>query len=291
MRLKPTEWRIAHGDCGSRRGTRPTFAPVVDSARAVLTSGTWLKACGVLPSCRLATGSHSSESSPTSLRRSSSRSKISRASRLPPDQVQVVGQPERAGEERAFGAAQTVAGRRGVVAQDEAVVGEVARDRLDGADHPRVVRRQEPDLRDEQGRGVEGRRAVGLGEGVAVGVEALLGRPPRGCVSRAARQRSTGPLRPNCSTARTARSKPTQAMTFECTKCRGSPRISHSDWSGSSQLPSSSSSTTRCNAQALSCALRPDARSRCSASSSSPYTSSWNCPDASLPTRTGVEPS
>ena len=44
------------------------------SCRALVTSGKWLNAWGVLPSCRPVWGSHSSLSSPTSLRRASSRS-------------------------------------------------------------------------------------------------------------------------------------------------------------------------------------------------------------------------
>ena len=50
--------------------------------------------------------------------------------------------------------------------------------------------------------------------------------------SRSARQRSTGPSRPNSSWKRTARSKATQAITFECVKCRAGPRTS--------QMPASS---------------------------------------------------
>ena len=50
------------------------------STSAALISERWLNAWGKLPSCRRATGSYSSESSPRSLRRSRSRSKSSRAS-------------------------------------------------------------------------------------------------------------------------------------------------------------------------------------------------------------------
>ena len=192
---------------GSRRETRPTFAPVVDSARAVLTSGTWLNACGVLPSWRLATGSHSSDSSPTSLRRSSSRSKISRASSFPADQVQVVGQPEGAGEEGAFGAAQAVAGgrscrsagrsRRGSSSREIASTVPITRGSFGGRKPTCGISRVEASR-------VDG--AVGLGEGVALGVEALS--QTSSCIVLAQRPRhwSTGPFRPNCSTASTARS-------------------------------------------------------------------------------------
>ncbi|CAM5416092.1 hypothetical protein BSAF29S_02732 [Bacillus safensis subsp. safensis] len=62
------------------------------------------------------------------------------------DHRQVVGHPERAGEERALVAGQAVDAlllALGRVAQDEPVGGgQLALDRLDGADHPFVVRRQ-----------------------------------------------------------------------------------------------------------------------------------------------------
>ena len=52
-------------------------------------------------------------------------------------------------------------------------------------------------------------------------------------LSRMTRQRSTGPSSPCVSTERTARSNATHAITFECTKWRGSPRISQMPLSGS----------------------------------------------------------
>src|SRR5680860_778741 len=96
----------------------------------------WLNACGVLPSCRFAAGSHSSLKSPTSLRRLSSLSKSAPASSLRP------------------------------AAQDETVLREVPLDGLDGADDAFVVRGQETDSRDEQEARVEVRAVVGLHEGV-----------------------------------------------------------------------------------------------------------------------------
>ena len=51
-----------------------------------------------------------------------------------------VRQPERAGEERAFAGRQAVVGLVGAVAQDEAVLGQLVRDRQDGGAQPLVVR-------------------------------------------------------------------------------------------------------------------------------------------------------
>ena len=85
---------------------------------------------------------------------------------------------------------------RRVDSGDEAVVHELALDRLDGAEHPRVVGGQEADERDHQQAGVESLRAVGLHEGVALGVEAAARRPRAWISSRIARQRVDGPVEP-----------------------------------------------------------------------------------------------
>jgi subtilisin family serine protease len=74
---------------------------VPDRWRAALTRPTWLNACGVLPSCRRVAGSYSSDSSPSSLRKVSSRSNSSWASRSRPmpnsasasQKVQVINAP------------------------------------------------------------------------------------------------------------------------------------------------------------------------------------------------------
>ena len=74
---------------------------------ALLTSATWVKACGKLPTSRPTRGSYSSLSNPTSLRKVSNRSN---SARHPPAVLQDVGvgQPEAAGEERALARRQPV---------------------------------------------------------------------------------------------------------------------------------------------------------------------------------------
>ncbi len=91
------------------------------------------------------------------------------------------------------------------------------------------------------------------------------------------------------STARTARSKATQAITLECTKCRRGPRTSQMPSSGSSQCFSRKVSRARCSDQACRSIAMPVARPSESASMTSPYTSSWRWFTAALPIRTGAE--
>jgi hypothetical protein len=68
-----SHWRFA-GHPGGVMGWLLWWARPACSCRALVTSGKWLNAWGLLPSCRPVWGSHSSLSSPTSLRRASSRS-------------------------------------------------------------------------------------------------------------------------------------------------------------------------------------------------------------------------
>ncbi len=84
----------------------------------------------------------------------------------PPDHVQAVDQPERTGEEGALAAGQPVDGAvvGGAIAQDEPVVEQRLLDRLDRADHPGVLGRQESHQRDHQDTGVELVAVVVLGE-------------------------------------------------------------------------------------------------------------------------------
>ena len=165
-------------------------------------------ACGKLPTCRPACGSYSSASRPTSLRRASSRSKTRRASSRAAQQGEVVGQPEGAGQERPLARRQAVDRRLGRCSG--ATKPSRIRSRSIAATvpaHARVVGRQEADQRDHQQAGVELLRAVGLDEGARARRRSPRGRPRAWISSRSARQRSTGPSRPNCSTALTARSK------------------------------------------------------------------------------------
>ena len=162
-------------------GQAPRKAPAAVSRSAVSISGTWLNACGKLPTWRWRRGSHSSASRPRSLRSASSFSNSRRASSTRPIIARSSASQKRAGQEGALVAGQAVevlvaAGvALGRVAQHEAVLGgQLPLDRLDRADDPLVVRRQEAHLRDEQQRRVQLPGAVGLGEGVALPVVALL---------------------------------------------------------------------------------------------------------------------
>ena len=111
---------------------------------AVLTSPTWLNACGVLPSCRRRGGSHSSLSRPTSLRRSSSRSKRSRASswrRSGPGRRRARS-CRRGTRPRSRAARRPCRGPRsgsasGPVPQDEPVLAQLALHGIDRAEDPR----------------------------------------------------------------------------------------------------------------------------------------------------------
>src|SRR5712691_13273127 len=97
----------------------------------------------------------------------------------PPDQGKAVGQPETAGQEHPLVRRQPIRLWPGRIAADEAVAHQLALDRRDRATDPRIVGRQEPQLWDQQERGIEIARAVILDEGVALAVigpvEDLLG--------------------------------------------------------------------------------------------------------------------
>ena len=95
---------------------------------------------------------------------------------LASDEREVVDQPERRQQERPLAGRETVdrvvVGRR--VALHEPVDHQLALDRLDGADDPRIARRQEADAGEHEQAGVELVRAVVLHEAVLLRVEALL---------------------------------------------------------------------------------------------------------------------
>jgi hypothetical protein len=69
----------------------------------------------------------------------------------------------------------------------------------------------------------------------------------------------------------------TQAMTFECVKCRRGPRTSQIPSSGRSHAWTTKLNSARPTFQPSGSAGRPDRRDWNSASATSPYTSSWNC--------------
>ena len=134
---------------------------------AVLISATCENACGKLPRWRFARGSYSSLNSPTSLARPTRRLNSRSASSTAAEQQVGVGEPEAAGEERAFARRQSVARFQRVVAQHQPVDDEIALDRLDGRAIARIVRLQEADRREQQQAGVEIAAAVGAHEAVA----------------------------------------------------------------------------------------------------------------------------
>ncbi len=125
-----------------------------------------------------------------------------------------------------------VVGRVDAVAQHEAVLGELVGDRQHGGADALVVAGKEAHDRDEQDRRVEVLGVVVLHEDAAV-VDALLedlraaSRRPRPATARRARRRRA-PAR-----GAAPRSTATQHITFDATKCCGSPRISQMPWSGS----------------------------------------------------------
>ena len=105
-----------------------------------------------------------------------SRSNNASPSARPALEEVVVGEPERAGQERTLAARQTVDLAEAVarVPQDEAVGAQVAFDRGNRAHDTRVGRGEEADEGDHQQAGVELGAAERLGEGLAVGVVAVV---------------------------------------------------------------------------------------------------------------------
>ena len=123
-----------------------------------------------------ATGSYSSDSRPRSLRSASSRSNSWRASCVPAEQGQAVGQPERAGQEGALAARRArrrprsppcgTGGRSPPSIRSRSIASMVPATR-------RIGGREEAHERDHQQAGVELVGAVVLGEGALRRVEAL----------------------------------------------------------------------------------------------------------------------
>ena len=126
------------------------------TCETALISARWVKAWGKLPRWR-----------PLARRRAPRRR--GRASRRPPaaarrapraraalaDLRERRDQPEGADQEGALLAAEAVVGLLDLVAEDEAVLGQVVGDRLDRGAHALVVGGEEAQQRDQQGRGVE----------------------------------------------------------------------------------------------------------------------------------------
>ena len=87
---------------------------------------------------------------------------------MSPDRAEGRHQPERADQEGALLARQSVVGLVGAVAHHEPVLGQLLGDRGDRVAHPLVGARQEAEQRGQQGRGVEGVGVVVLAEDAAV---------------------------------------------------------------------------------------------------------------------------
>ena len=141
---------------------------------------------------------------------------------------EAVEQPERAEEEGALVAGQAV-GVSGSGGRTPSCA-EVALHDADRREHPRVSRRQEAEGGYEQRGGVGQRRDR---RPARTSRRASL----RTAASRRSRRarpsnRRRRPASPCASARRTARSSATQQLSFECTKWRGSSRISQMPWSG-----------------------------------------------------------
>ena len=227
--MPPWPVRDASGDgCASDRCDADTMNPRCENA------------CGKLPIIRFASVSYSSEKMPTSFCRPRRRSNSSSASfsrpmsaRLSTSQNVVSRNVPSPGGKTVD---RVVVGGR--VALHEPVDHQLALDGLDGADDPRIGRRQEADAGEHEQAGVELVGAVVLHEAVLLRVEALLADLGLDLVGDLApaidRHARCGRC---CSAIFTARSNATHAITFDCVKWRCGPRIS--------QMPSSGSCQTR----------------------------------------------
>ena len=169
--------------------------------RAASTRARWVNACGKLPSWRRARVVLLGEEADVVAEVEQPLEELPRLV-VPALERQHFGEPERAGEEHALARGQPVhlAVAPGV-AQHEPVDRELALDRLDRRDDPRIVRRQEAEERHQQHARVELVRAVGLGERLLRLAPGALEHLAPGSRPASSRQRSTGPSRPNSSCA------------------------------------------------------------------------------------------
>ena len=85
-----------------------------------------------------------------------------------------VGEPEAAGEKRAFDRLLFIGDLAGIVPQHESVPHHVFFDRRDGAANARVRGRQEAHRRQQQDAGIEQLRAIGFDERIQPGIKALF---------------------------------------------------------------------------------------------------------------------
>ena len=218
----------------------------------------WENACGKLPSWRLASG----RTPRTAGRRRCTAQAAARRSRAPrhggPCSARLSASQKRAGQEGALarGRPSTLGRRVGSARTNPSVISS----RWIASTVPTMrgsLARQEADQRHHQQLRVERVGAVVLDERFARRVEALAADVG---VDRVAQRAPLvqRPLQPACcSTALTARSNATQAITLEWVKCRRGPRTSQMPSSGFSQTVSRKSSSTPCTFQASSSARRP----------------------------------
>ena len=167
----------AHGGCSPCRcGSPAATGGASDRCDAETIRPRWENACGKLPISRFVVGVVLLGQHADVVLQAPQLLEQREGLVAPADEREVVHQPERGHEERALTGGEPVDAVvvRGRVAQDEAVHHQLALDRLDGADDPRVGRREEADTRQHQQAGVELVGAVVLHEAVLLGVEALL---------------------------------------------------------------------------------------------------------------------
>ena len=127
-----------------------------------------------------------------------------------------------------------------LVPTDEAFVDQLLLDGGDRANDAGILGREEAHRPEHQQAGVEQLRPVGLREGVELDIEAFvthLGMNPVPQLCPVGDVGCSGKKWCSCA-SRTARSKATQAMTFEWVKWRRGPRTSQIPSSGSSQTSS-----------------------------------------------------
>src|ERR1700730_7337594 len=130
------------------------------------------------------------------------------------DQEIGVGEPEATGKEGPPAGRQPGLGRDSVVSEHAPAVQELSLEGLDSAMDARVVGWQEADLRDQQRARIQ-QVAVVLRANEPRSVLNARRQTSSWISARIPRQRSTGPSRPNASTALMPRSNATHAITFE----------------------------------------------------------------------------
>ena len=198
-----------------------------------------------------------------------------------------LGQPERAGHERAFGATQTV-GR--AVAQHQSAIVKLRRDRLRGAHHARVVVVDEADIGQQQQSGIQFGTTKAGHEDTALGIEALRldGVADRVACPLPALERCLEAVLPAPARCRGAPPSSTSPSSARSAAARRAPPRCRDPAAATSRTAASTISARK--SQSCGSGTLPRALHRPASSSSRPYMSAWNCLSAALPMRTGLEP-